>query len=777
MPLDFPNSPTPGQIFTSTGVSWVWNGTTWTMGSGAGFLPLTGGTLSGPGNLTVNGAMAVSGAGIKYGAADTFAFVWTGSVTNLWVNGTNTGPLAVGNFLPLSGGTTSGNITIAPASGWAALALSASTGNRNQVLGYIGGKARWEIDLGNAAAESTGNAGSDFGIARYNDAGVGIDYPLTIVRATGTVTVTGPLTLTSGTNTTINFINTVPSNTAGGLWRATVGAGGNWNLQSNTAVAGDFSTSQQAVQTTPLGAVAIGTAGMPSDAVVGTLMSAYLVTSGASALYNNVYNATGGGKLLTNAAATAFNMGSGVFYFYNAPAAAAGSVPAWKQLAFLDGNGNLSTTGAIVSGSGVTLGQGGDLFLSRTDNPAGWIIRPNTAGLKNLNLATTGGNTLDTVSIIAATTITSGNIVIPNQTWFQGKDTAGNGANLLTMWSDNNCYLSEASRPLHCRGSTISMEGATTFNTRATFSDGFNLYGGTFYNGYSNGWLYFNGSLRVVNFYSENDVNCAGSLIVNGMYWQNNGGWMYSPNAVLSNGDVAAQGVLRAGGTGGPYWQNSGGWMYTPQNLLTGGVIAVSGNTGVFWQYNSGCMYTPNNLIVAGGVVYYSSDTSYYIQAYAGYLYTPKVVLNNGILPNSNNAVSDGLTGNAYGQVAAYWFNNPSSRVEKTDIATLPNGALDKVMALSPRVFHWKEVTDPDGVPVSPQVVRIRAKLHSGFVADEVAATLGEDFGGYDRDEEGREGISYNELTAVLWKACQELSASNMALAARVEALEARYGT
>ena len=51
---------------------------------------------------------------------------------------------------------------------------------------------------------------------------------------------------------------------------------------------------------------------------------------------------------------------------------------------------------------------------------------------------------------------------------------------------------------------------------------------------------------------------------------------------------------------------------------------------------------------------------------------------------------------------------------------------------------------------------------------------MGEAFGGYHIDEEGREGIAYNELTAVLWKACQELAACNQDLAARVAALEAR---
>jgi hypothetical protein len=32
MALDFPNSPTNGQVFTAAGLSWVWDGTKWVVG-------------------------------------------------------------------------------------------------------------------------------------------------------------------------------------------------------------------------------------------------------------------------------------------------------------------------------------------------------------------------------------------------------------------------------------------------------------------------------------------------------------------------------------------------------------------------------------------------------------------------------------------------------------------------------------------------------------------------------------------------------------------------
>ena len=49
MPLDFPNSPTVNQVFNAAGVSWMWDGVKWTsvLSSGGPFLPLSGGTVSG----------------------------------------------------------------------------------------------------------------------------------------------------------------------------------------------------------------------------------------------------------------------------------------------------------------------------------------------------------------------------------------------------------------------------------------------------------------------------------------------------------------------------------------------------------------------------------------------------------------------------------------------------------------------------------------------------------------------------------------------------------
>jgi len=59
------------------------------------------------------------------------------------------------------------------------------------------GNPRWRIDMGDAAAESGGNVGSDFYIRRYNDAGAQLGIPIGINRSTGGVSMDGPLNVAS----------------------------------------------------------------------------------------------------------------------------------------------------------------------------------------------------------------------------------------------------------------------------------------------------------------------------------------------------------------------------------------------------------------------------------------------------------------------------------------------------------------------------------------------------------------------------------------------------
>jgi Chaperone of endosialidase len=114
-----------------------------------GMLPLTGGTLAGPGNLTVGGTLGVTG------------------------------------LATLSGGVIAGSGT--------GLVIDVAAGIGKQILGRTSGSSRWLLQLGNATAEGGSNSGSDFALYRYSDAAVFIDAALTINRANGIATFIHPV--------------------------------------------------------------------------------------------------------------------------------------------------------------------------------------------------------------------------------------------------------------------------------------------------------------------------------------------------------------------------------------------------------------------------------------------------------------------------------------------------------------------------------------------------------------------------------------------------------
>src|SRR5215467_5034648 len=154
--LDFPASPTGGQIFTSGNRAWQWDGLRWVAASaGTGFLPLSGGTLSG--DLTIN-------------SPD-------------------------GNNLTLNG----------PSNDWAGILMKAPSGQGNWIGAYIGANERWEVDLGNGIAETGGNSGSNFQINRYADDGSFIDNAILINRQSGRASFSQPIIAPQGD--LVGFVN------------------------------------------------------------------------------------------------------------------------------------------------------------------------------------------------------------------------------------------------------------------------------------------------------------------------------------------------------------------------------------------------------------------------------------------------------------------------------------------------------------------------------------------------------------------------------------------
>lgn len=90
----------------------------------------------------------------------------------------------------ISGNGTTADVVGGGGSGYLIINKTATAGMENDIVGQTNGAARWDVVLGNAVMETgTGNAGSDFVINRFNDAGTLIDSPIQIQRSTGIVTV------------------------------------------------------------------------------------------------------------------------------------------------------------------------------------------------------------------------------------------------------------------------------------------------------------------------------------------------------------------------------------------------------------------------------------------------------------------------------------------------------------------------------------------------------------------------------------------------------------
>ena len=119
------------------------------------------------------------------------------------------------------------------------------------------------------------------------------------LNGTGDLLLYGALTLINANQATVIFNNTVPAITAGGLWRFTVGTGGNINLQVNTAAAGDFSAITTSFYSTPTGIFYHGNPAFATFTPAGGGAGALLLTG------------NGGGPAATNGLAVKGTSGGG----------------------------------------------------------------------------------------------------------------------------------------------------------------------------------------------------------------------------------------------------------------------------------------------------------------------------------------------------------------------------------------------------------------------------------------------------------------------------------
>ncbi|MBR0741152.1 hypothetical protein JQ581_29895 [Bradyrhizobium liaoningense] len=99
----------------------------------------------------------------------------------------------------VAGDTMTGDLTISKAA--PQIIIDRTTAQSCVFVGKRGGLNRWHMAFGSTGAETGGNAGSDFNIVRYDDAGGSLGAVLTVSRATGLMTLAGDPTAALGAAT------------------------------------------------------------------------------------------------------------------------------------------------------------------------------------------------------------------------------------------------------------------------------------------------------------------------------------------------------------------------------------------------------------------------------------------------------------------------------------------------------------------------------------------------------------------------------------------------
>jgi Chaperone of endosialidase len=140
-----------------------------------------------------------------------------------------------------AGDTMTGPLIITTGAGVVPCRFDGPSGNYRGVGGYTGGSIRWSIALGDSAAEGGSNAGSNFVIQRYNDAGTILGSAISITRSSGSVNVGGYLSVTPaqfmagpgslGNVSNVNSLNfsssgLVAEASAQAIWANKIGANG-----------------------------------------------------------------------------------------------------------------------------------------------------------------------------------------------------------------------------------------------------------------------------------------------------------------------------------------------------------------------------------------------------------------------------------------------------------------------------------------------------------------------------------------------------------------------
>lgn len=193
MHLDFPSSPTNGQKYPASPVAgiptYVWDSEKWTTVAGS----VSGKTaIVSDGSVPMVAQLTLVTPPVAATDAASKGYVDAKPVPDVTKSYVDTQDAL---RVLKAGDTMTGNLGVTTAS-WPSVVLSKTgSGTGCTFIGQTAGKTRWDMRLGDHVAESGGNAGSDFSLTRYDDAGNAISGALSISRANGSVAMAQNLTV------------------------------------------------------------------------------------------------------------------------------------------------------------------------------------------------------------------------------------------------------------------------------------------------------------------------------------------------------------------------------------------------------------------------------------------------------------------------------------------------------------------------------------------------------------------------------------------------------
>jgi hypothetical protein len=167
-------------------------------------VPAAGGTFTGVTNFSAGGAVtsgALLFAGNAVCSVPTVAQLQLGGGSLGQVPATDGNgnlswitPVTGGPYLPLSGGTVTGSLTVngvTTVQGPNSLVLNAPVNNARAILCSASNVMRWVLNLGDQTAEGLNNVGANFSLQAYSTTGVSLGTWLTIARADGATVFNG----------------------------------------------------------------------------------------------------------------------------------------------------------------------------------------------------------------------------------------------------------------------------------------------------------------------------------------------------------------------------------------------------------------------------------------------------------------------------------------------------------------------------------------------------------------------------------------------------------